>query len=94
MDTLILDSPRDWLFPLRQALNNIRVRRSRTAYLICRLIPSRCPFERRFYLGNHRIDIPPLCHLNPCYNEVVALRMRALDYLTALEVDVSAYLER
>lgn len=92
MTTIALIPSPDWLFPLRQALNGIDIHRSRTAHLICRLIPSRCPFERTFSLGKYRIHIPPLCQLNPLYAEVVALRMRALDYLTALEVDVSAYL--
>lgn len=93
MDTLVLDTPRDWLYPLRQVVNGIEIRNSRTAHFLCRLIPSHCPFERTFSLWGVSIRIPPLCHLNPLYNEVVALRMRALDYLTVLEVDVSAYLE-
>jgi hypothetical protein len=94
MHTLAFEIPKDWLYPLRQALNGIKINNSRTARLICELIPSRCPFERTFYLGKHRMHIPPLCHLNPCYNEVVGLRMRALDYLTALEIDVTPYLEQ
>ncbi|MEN9279258.1 MAG: Mo-dependent nitrogenase C-terminal domain-containing protein [Gloeomargarita sp. DG_1_4_bins_134] len=93
MTTTVFPLPQDWLFPLRQALNGIEIRNSRMAHFLCRLIPSRCPFERTFYLGKYRIYIPPLCRLNPLYEEVVALRMRALDYLNALEVDVSPYLE-
>lgn len=93
MTTIALPPPRDWLLPLRQALNGIQIRSSRTAHLICGLIPSRCPFERTFYVGKRKVYIPPLCRLNPLYNEVIALRMRALEYLTALDVDVSVYLE-
>ncbi|MEN9217382.1 MAG: Mo-dependent nitrogenase C-terminal domain-containing protein [Gloeomargarita sp. DG_2_bins_126] len=93
MNTLVWNAPHDWLAPLRQALNGIEIRNSRMAHFLCRLIPSRCPFERTFTVWGRTIHIPPLCHINPLYNEVVALRMRALDYLTLLEVDVSAYLE-
>lgn len=93
MTTSTFRLQRDWLFPLRQVLNGIRVQRSRTAHLLCHLIPSRCPFERTLHIGTHHIYIPPLCRLNPLYNEVVALRMRALDYLIAVEVDVSDYME-
>ncbi|WP_247215903.1 Mo-dependent nitrogenase C-terminal domain-containing protein [Synechococcus sp. C9] len=93
MHTLVFETPKDWLYPLRQALNGIQVTNSRTAHWICRLIPSRCPFERTFYVAGKKIHIPPLCQLNPLYNEVVALRLRALDYLTALEIDVTPYLE-
>ena len=94
MHTLAFETPKDWLYPLRQALNGVKISNSRTAHLICRLIPSRCPFERTFYVAGKKIYIPPLCQLNPLYNEVVALRMRALAYFTALEIDVSPYLEQ
>jgi hypothetical protein len=94
MHTLAFETPKDWLYPLRQALNGIEIRNSRTAHLICRLIPSRCPFERTFYVAGKKIHIPPLCHFNPVYEELVALRLRALDYLTALEIDVTPYLEQ
>ncbi|MCS6960413.1 MAG: Mo-dependent nitrogenase C-terminal domain-containing protein [Pseudanabaenaceae cyanobacterium SKYGB_i_bin29] len=93
MHTLVLDAPRDWLHPLRQAINSLQVHRSVIAHWICRLIPSHCPLERTFHLGKYRLHIPPLCHLNPLYGEIIALRMRALEYLMVLEVDVSAYLE-
>ncbi|WAS06505.1 nitrogenase [Gloeomargaritales cyanobacterium VI4D9] len=93
MHTLAFETPKDWLYPLRQALNGIEIRNSRTAHLICRLIPSRCPFERTFYVAGKKIHIPPLCHFNPVYEELVALRLRALDYLTVLEIDITPYLE-
>ena len=94
MHTLVFETPKDWLYPLRQALNGIRITNSRTAHMICRLIPSHCPFERTFSVGSKKVHIPPLCRLNPLYNEVIALRMRALAYLTALEIDVTPYLEQ
>ncbi len=84
---------RDWLFPLRQALNHIEIRQAHTAHLLCRLIPGRCPFARTFRLGTYQVSIPPLCQLNPLYEELMALRMRALDYLTTHGVDITPYLE-
>jgi hypothetical protein len=32
-------------------------------------------------LGRHLFHIPPLCHFNPVYNELIALRFRALLFL-------------
>lgn len=70
------------LQPIRNWLNHVEIRNARLAHLICRLIPVQCPFERTIYLFNHRVaKIPPLCKLNPLYEEVVALRFRALCYL-------------
>lgn len=72
----------DYLFPLHQLLNNWEIRNQSTANLLCRLIPVQCPFERQIYLFGRKIGyIPPLCKLNPLYDEVVALRFRALCYL-------------
>jgi hypothetical protein len=50
--------------------------------MICQVIPSNCPFERTITLSGRTIlRIPPLCKLNPLYEELVALRFRALCYL-------------
>lgn len=70
------------LRPLRQWLNGIEVQEAGFAHLLCKLIPSQCPFERTIaFCGHTLFHIPPLCKLNPFYNEVVALRFRALCYL-------------
>ena len=37
---------------------------------------------RNIQLFKWRLHIPPLCHLNPFYNEFVMLRFRALSYLS------------
>ncbi len=71
----------DALYPLRQWLNELPIRDSALAHLICRVIPAQCPFEREICIGRLRINIPPLCKLNPLYEEVVSLRFRALCYL-------------
>ncbi|BAZ11363.1 Mo-dependent nitrogenase family protein [Calothrix sp. NIES-4071] len=63
-------------------LNNLEVHDYKLACWLCRLIPASCPFERviKFWGGNV-VHIPPLCHVNPLYEEVVNLRLRALCYL-------------
>lgn len=63
------------------------------AHRICRLIPAQCPFERTVSVrGKTLFHIPPLCKLNPAYEEVVALRFRAMCYLAdQCGEDVSQY---
>jgi hypothetical protein len=72
----------DLFKPLRQWLDQIEIRDSKLAHLICKLIPTQCPFERDVVLfGRTILHIPPLCKLNPVYEQVVSLRFRALCYL-------------
>lgn len=67
---------------LRQWLNNIQVCDRKLAHRVCGLIPAQCPFEREIKLfGKTLFYIPPLCKLNPLYEELVSLRFRALCYL-------------
>ncbi|MDJ0729769.1 MAG: Mo-dependent nitrogenase C-terminal domain-containing protein [Crocosphaera sp.] len=52
------------------------------AHRLCRLIPAQCPFERKIeFFGYVLLNIPPLCKLNPLYDDLMALRFRALCYL-------------
>ncbi len=67
---------------LRQWLNQIEVSNPKLAHRLCKLIPAQCPFERDVkFFGHTLFHIPPLCKLNPVYEEVVVLRFRALCYL-------------
>jgi len=86
-------SVKDWFFPLRERLNRLQIRNESTAHLICRLIPMQCPFEQEIYLLGRKIGhIPPLCQLNPLYEELIGLRFRALCYLAdECGKDVSGY---
>ena len=84
--TNVLVNPKTALFnifnPARQYLRELEIRNATFAHIICRIIPSQCPFERNFCLfGQIYVQIPPLCKLNPVYEEVVGLRFRALCYL-------------
>ena len=72
----------DLLSPLRQWLDNIAIDNSTFAHRICKMIPSQCPFEREIkLLGRTLVKIPPMCKLNPLYNELISLRFRAICYL-------------
>lgn len=70
------------LRPLRQWIDQLEIQSPDMARLICQVIPSRCPFERTLKVfGRTILRIPPLCKLNPLYEELVGLRFRALCYL-------------
>ncbi|MEH1765410.1 Mo-dependent nitrogenase C-terminal domain-containing protein [Nostoc sp.] len=72
----------DLLQPLRQWLDQIQIQNRKLAKFIAKLIPAQCPFERDIMLFGRKIGhIPPMCKLNPLYNELVYLRFRALCYL-------------
>lgn len=52
------------------------------AHLVCRMIPAQCPFERDVvFLGRTLFHVPPLCKLNPFYEQLIELRFEALSFL-------------
>lgn len=72
----------DLLQPLRQWLDDLQIHNPKLAKLIAKLIPAQCPFERDIMLFGRKIaHIPPMCKLNPLYEQFVGLRFRALCYL-------------
>lgn len=71
----------DLLYPLRHWVDSIEITNDKFAHFLCNLIPCTCPFERDINILGKTFHIPPLCKLNPLYNEVVSLRLRALSYL-------------
>ena len=72
----------DILKPMRQWLDRVEVGNPKLAHRLCKLIPAQCPFEQDVkFLGHTLFHIPPLCKLNPLYEEVVGLRFRAICYL-------------
>ncbi|AFY93398.1 Mo-dependent nitrogenase C-terminal domain-containing protein [Chamaesiphon minutus] len=86
-------STSDVLLPVRAWLDGLEIQDPKLARLLCKFIPSQCPFERDITLFGHKIvHIPPLCKLNPLYDQTVGLRFRALSYLAdECGEDVSAY---
>jgi tellurite resistance protein len=72
----------DPLKPAREWLDQFEVHDPRLARFVCKLIPSQCPFERDVVLFNKKlVHIPPMCKINPLYEQLVGLRFRALSYL-------------
>jgi len=72
----------DILQPLRQWMDGIQISDRQLAHRLCKLIPAQCPFERDVKLFSKTLfHIPPMCKLNPLYEELVGLRFRALCYL-------------
>ena len=50
-------------------------------------IPSKCPFERQWWIGDKLVlFIPALCSLNPLSTQLYSLRLEAQTYLSRLEV--------
>lgn len=70
------------LKPIRTWIDSMEVQDRDIAHLVCKLIPSSCPFERDvFLLGRKVAHIPPMCKINPLYEQFVGLRFRSLCYL-------------
>lgn len=70
------------LKPAREWLDQLDVKDPRLARFICKMVPAQCPFERDVTLFKKKIvHIPPMCKLNPLYDQLVGLRFRALSYL-------------
>ncbi|MGD1899017.1 MAG: Mo-dependent nitrogenase C-terminal domain-containing protein [Phormidesmis sp.] len=88
------DSKIDPLKPAREWLDQLSVEDPRLARFVCKLVPSQCPFERDVKLfGKKVVHIPPMCKINPLYEQLVGLRFRALTYLADdIGEDVTPYL--
>ncbi|MEB3322476.1 MAG: Mo-dependent nitrogenase C-terminal domain-containing protein [Synechococcaceae cyanobacterium] len=64
---------------VRRWLDGIDPREPAVARFLVRLIPAQCPFERDVTLfGRKVVHIPPMCKINPLYEQLVALRFRCL----------------
>ncbi|HEY9853632.1 MAG TPA: Mo-dependent nitrogenase C-terminal domain-containing protein [Leptolyngbyaceae cyanobacterium] len=85
----------DPLSPVRHWLDGLDVHDPTVARFLCKMIPSQCPFERDVKLFDRKVvHIPPLCKLNPLYEQLVGLRFRALSYLAdKCGEDVSSYVQ-
>lgn len=81
------------LQPIAKKLDAIEIHKAETAHFFCRLIPAQCPFERDLRcFGRTLLHIPPMCKLNPFYEQLVGLRFKALCYLADVcGEDIAAY---
>ncbi|NET01866.1 MAG: nitrogenase [Sphaerospermopsis sp. SIO1G2] len=86
--------PPDLLHPMRDWLDGLEIHDPGIARFLCKMIPSQCPFERDVTLfGRKIVHIPPMCKINPLYEQLVGLRFRALSYLAdECQEDVSKYI--
>ena len=84
----------DLLHPVKDWLDAMTIHDPRLAHFICHLVPPQCPFERDIKLfGRKIVHIPPLCKLNPLYEQLIGLRFRALSYLADdCQEDISEYI--
>lgn len=82
-----------FLQPLRQRLESFEIQNPQVAKFIAKSIPAQCPFERDIILFGRKVaHIPPMCKLNPFYDQLVGLRFRALCYLAdRCGEDIQAY---
>ena len=85
----------DVLHPVKDWLDGMEIKDPRLARFICRVIPPQCPFERDINLfGRTVAHIPPLCKINPLYEQFTTLRFRSLSYLAdECEEDVTKYIK-
>jgi tellurite resistance protein len=86
--------PPDLLKPVKNWLDGMDVKDARLARFVCKMVPSQCPFERDIVLfGKKIVHIPPMCKLNPLYEQLVGLRFRSLSYLAdECQEDVTPYI--
>ena len=85
----------DVLHPVKDWLEGMQVKDPRLAKFVCKVIPPQCPFERDINLfGRTVAHIPPLCKLNPLYEQFTMLRFRSLSYLAdECGEDVTKYVQ-
>jgi hypothetical protein len=85
----------DMLNPVRRIVDSLEFHEgmNRVAREIALRIPSACPFERDVaFFGVVLFHIPPLCKLNPLYDEFVGLRCRALLFLDGQGESIQEFL--
>lgn len=82
------------LNPIKKWLDGMEVKDPRVARFICKMVPPQCPFERDVKIfGKKIVHIPPMCELNPLYEQLVGLRFRSLSYLADdCQEDISKYI--
>ncbi len=85
----------DLLHPVKDWLDELEIKDPRLARFLCKMIPAQCPFERDISLfGGKTVHIPPMCKINPLYDQLVGLRFRALSFLAdKCQEDISEYIK-
>lgn len=65
----------------RRSLDTLKINNPQLAHFVCKLIPAQCPFERHLNCFGYHLYIPPLCKLNPLYEQAIGLRFKCLSFL-------------
>jgi len=83
------------LHPVKEWLDEMKIKDARLARFLCKMIPAQCPFARDIKLFGHKVvHIPPMCKINPLYDQLVGLRFRSLSYLAdECHEDISEYIK-
>lgn len=77
---------------IKNKLDSWEIKEKNIAKKIVSLIPSQCPFAQDICVFDRKIvTIPPLCKLNPFYENLMILRFRALCFLSEIGEDVTPY---
>lgn len=77
---------------IKKRLENLDISTKETAEKIVNLIPNTCPFAREIKIFNRLLlRIPPLCKLNPFYEDLMMLRFRALSFLCEIGEDIAPF---
>lgn len=84
----------DPLRPVRDWLDGMDIQDPKVARFLCKLIPAQCPFERDIVIFKKKlVHIPPMCKINPLYEQLVGLRFRSLSYLADVcKEDITPYI--
>ncbi|WP_017293223.1 Mo-dependent nitrogenase C-terminal domain-containing protein [Geminocystis herdmanii] len=77
---------------IKNKLDSWEIKEKNIAKKIVSLIPSQCPFAQDICVFDRKIvTIPPLCKLNPFYDNLMILRFKALCFLSEIGEDISPY---
>jgi Mo-dependent nitrogenase C-terminus len=69
---------------IQDRLDTLDIHHPLLARIVCQLIPVSCPFARTIRFFSHTLlVIPPLCKLNPFYDQLMGLRFRAATLLAS-----------
>lgn len=80
------EEPHAGLDGIRRWLDGFEPEDPAVARFLVHLLPAQCPFERDIVLFGHKlVHIPPMCRVNPLYDQLMALRFRCLCTLESSE---------
>lgn len=54
-------------------------------------VPSTCPFARTIKIGDLKFTVPPMCKLNPFYNQIMSARVEALEATEEYDFDLITF---